>query len=281
MPNRVELADEGLLIDPDAMPISLLSLLAATLYVVAATLLYRRHKHTATPILLTVSVAVALHAYVLYANIFAAGGVNVRLADAGSLIAWITALAVLLATLSRTEMNLGLLIFPVAALAVLCGWLLPGRDLLISTTSAVRAGHSLLAILAFGCLGLAVAQALLLAYQDRQLRLQPPVVSTLLPPLESMETLLFRLIAVGFVLLTVALLTGVLFNHELSGAEFPITHHTVLSVAAWICFGLLLGGHRIYGWRGRNAVHWTLGGFAILFLGYFGSRFVLEIILNR
>ncbi len=269
------------MIDPDAMPISLLSLLAAALYLVAAALLYRRVKHTATPILLVIAMAVALHGYLLYVNIFAAGGVNVRLADAGSLVAWTTALAVMLAALCRTEMNLGLLIFPLAALAVLCGWLLPGRDSLISTTSAVRAGHSMLAILAFGSLGLAVAQALLLGYQDRQLRRQPPVVSTLLPPLESMETLLFRLIGVGFVLLTVALLTGVLFNHELSGAEFPITHHTVLSVAAWVCFGLLLGGHRRYGWRGRNAVRWTLGGFAILFLGYFGSRFVLEVILGR
>jgi ABC-type uncharacterized transport system permease subunit len=263
------------------MPISLLSLLAAALYIVTAALLFRRHKHTATPILLAVGTAVALHGYLLYVNIFAAGGVNVRLADAGSLIAWTTALALMLAALCRTEINLGLLIFPVAALAVLCGWLLPGRDYLISTTSAVRAGHSLLAILAFGSLGLAVAQALLLGYQDHQLRHQPPVVSTLLPPIESMEKLLFQLIAVGFVLLTIALLTGVLFDHDLTRADFPIGHHTVLSLAAWVCFGLLLGGHRLYGWRGRNAVRWTLGGFAILFLGYFGSRFVLEVILGR
>jgi len=36
-----------------------------------------------------------------------------------------------------------------------------------------------------------------------------------------------------------------------------------------------------YGWRGRTAVRWTLSGFITLLIAYFGSKYVLEIILGK
>ena len=89
------------------------------------------------------------------------------------------------------------------------------------------------------------------------------------------------MIAVGFVLLTFTLVSGVFFSEELFDKPLRFTHHTVLSIIAWAIFGVLLGGRRLYGWRGRTAVRWTLAGFTLLVLGYFGSKFVLEILLGR
>jgi ABC-type uncharacterized transport system permease subunit len=73
----------------------------------------------------------------------------------------------------------------------------------------------------------------------------------------------------------------VFFSEELFGKPLRFTHHIVLSIIAWAVFGMLLVGRRLYGWRGRTAVRWTLAGFTLLVLGYFGSKFVLEVLLGR
>jgi ABC-type uncharacterized transport system permease subunit len=54
-----------------------------------------------------------------------------------------------------------------------------------------------------------------------------------------------------------------------------------LSLLAWVIFCAILIGRQRYGWRGRIAVNWILAGFLFLLLGYFGSKFVLELILMR
>ena len=129
-------------------------------------------------------------------------------------------------------------------------------------------------------LGTAALLALMLAVQERALRRREfhPWLRAL-PPLADLETLLFRTIAVGFVLLTITLLTGVMFVHDLLSQH--LVHKTVLSVLSWLTFGGLLIGRRRYGWRGVKVVHWTLAAMALLVLAFFGSKFVLELVLRH
>jgi len=94
-----------------------------------------------------------------------------------------------------------------------------------------------------------------------------------------MEHFLFQLIAAGFALLTLALFTGLIFVQNLFAQH--LVHKTVLSLLAWLVFAVLLWGRWRFGWRGRTAIRWTLGGFASLMLAYFGSKLVLELILGR
>jgi ABC-type uncharacterized transport system permease subunit len=102
-----------------------------------------------------------------------------------------------------------------------------------------------------------------------------------LPPLLTLERLLFRILAAGFVLLTLTLATGVLFSEELFGKALRFNHKTLFAILSWLIFGGLLVGRWRYGWRGRRALRWTLAGFIALLLAYVGSRFVLEVILGR
>ena len=102
-----------------------------------------------------------------------------------------------------------------------------------------------------------------------------------LPPILSMERLLFQMIGVGFALLTVTLGSGILFSEAIFGKKLPFDHKTVFAFAAWGIFAALLLGRRIYGWRGRIALRWTLSGFLLLLLAYVGSRFVSEVLLGR
>ena len=96
-----------------------------------------------------------------------------------------------------------------------------------------------------------------------------------------MEKLLFRIIWIGFILLTLTLLSGVVFSREVFGQPLTFSHKTLFGFISWGVFAALLFGRQLYGWRGRIAVRWTLTGFATLLLAYIGSKFVLEIILNR
>jgi ABC-type uncharacterized transport system permease subunit len=96
-----------------------------------------------------------------------------------------------------------------------------------------------------------------------------------------MERLLFRLIALGFVLLTLTVISGVFFSEQLFGIPFRWEHKTIFTLLSWLLFGILLAGRHWRGWRGKTALTFTLIGFATLLLAYVGSRFVLEVVLHR
>jgi len=140
--------------------------------------------------------------------------------------------------------------------------------------------HAWIALLAFATLSLAALLALMLWFQERALR-QRQIHGWLraLPPLTQLEQLLFRTIGAGFVLLTLVLVTGMLFVHNLLTQH--LWHKTVLSALSWLVFGWLLFGRWRYGWRGPRAVKFTLSAMALLLLAFFGSKFVLELVLHR
>jgi ABC-type uncharacterized transport system permease subunit len=134
-------------------------------------------------------------------------------------------------------------------------------------------------MLAYSMLTLASGQAILTAIQSTQLRRRPGGFVRTLPPLQTMEALLFEMIGLGFVLLTVALVSGFHYLEDMFAQH--LVHKTALSIVAWIVFATLLWGRFRFGWRGRTALRWTLIGFAVLMLAYFGSKAVIELILHR
>jgi ABC-type uncharacterized transport system permease subunit len=225
--------------------------------------------------------ALVLHGATLYADLFGLE-LNLGLTNAASLIAWAITLLFLLAVLFQPVESLGLLILPLAALALLLEWLVPTQHLILPGASPLQSAHIVVSFLAYSLLSIAVVQGMMLGLQERALH-QRHAGGFLrnLPPLETMERLLFRMIGVGFALLTLTLVSGVFFSEAMFGKALRFTHHIVLPLIAWFAFGVLLVGRTLYGWRGRTAVRWTLAGFFLLVLGYFGSKFVVEVLLHR
>ena len=139
-----------------------------------------------------------------------------------------------------------------------------------------------IALLAYSLFTIASLHVLMMAMMERGLhRGNLPRFLQGLPPLLTMEQLLFRIIAAGFVLLTLTLASGILFSEALFGKPMSFTHKTVFGILSWIIFAALLAGRALYGWRGRVAMRWTLAGFLSLVLAYIGSKFVLEVLLQR
>jgi len=120
--------------------------------------------------------------------------------------------------------------------------------------------------------------SLLQLWRSRQLR-NLELNNETLPSLEFLETESFRWLAIGFALLSIALLTGFFFLYDLRAQHLP--HKVILSVISWAIFATLLVGRYWLGWRGKQAAKWVLSGFIILALAYFGSKIVLEVFLDR
>lgn len=232
------------------------------------------------PLLALALAAVALHAFVLAQTVVRPEGMNLGFFNALSFTGWIIALLLLASALARPVENLGIVLLPFTATTVILALLFPGTRLVTEPAQWRLELHILISITAYALLALAAVQALLLAVQERRLRARRlGGILRGLPPLVTMEALLFQMIGAGFGALTLSLLSGLFFLDDIFAQH--LVHKTVLSIAAWTVFGTLLWGRRRYGWRGRTAIRWTLTGFAVLGLAYFGSKLVLELVLQR
>lgn len=223
-------------------------------------------------------IGVILHTYILSQNILVEGGINLGFFNAASLVMWIILLLLMLSALTKPVENLGVILLPIAVIALALELHYPATHFLPPGSSWGLRIHVLISLLAYSLFTLASVQAVLLSIQDHHLRHRHPGgFIRALPPLQTMEVLLFEMIGLGFLLLTFALVSGFIFLDDIFAQR--MVHKTILSIIAWLVFGALLWGRFRFGWRGQKAITWTLVGFVVLMLAYFGSKFVLELIL--
>jgi len=229
-----------------------------------------------------VLVPLALHGWLLGGSLFLSDGLHLGVANAVSAILWLTVLIYWIGNFFYRLEGLQALVLPLAAAAVVLPALLPPAHALPNTHLPEFKIHLLISMLAYSLFTIASLHVLLMALLERRLH-DGTLTQVLqkLPPLLTMEALLFRIIWAGFVLLTLTLASGVIFSEELFGKAASFNHKTVFGVLSWLIFAALLAGRQTYGWRGRMAVRWTLAGFLTLVLAYIGSKFVLEVLLGR
>ena len=220
--------------------------------------------------------AVVLHALCLLGLIVTPAGYYLGVFAVGSLVALVAVAMVLLSTLSLPVGNLLIVLFPIAILGIASSLLVQGD---YPPGPLPAPGHIVLSLLAYSVLFIAACQALALAFQERRLRSTRSLRALqLMPPLQVMENLLFQMLWVGLALLSLSIVTGLLFLENMFAQR--VVQHAVLSMSSWVVFAILLWGRHTLGWRGRTAIRWTLAGFVILAIAYFGSKFVIEFLLT-
>ena len=233
----------------------------------------------AIPALLIGLVGLGLHLHLLSSAVLSDEGLALSLPNVVSIMGWQIAAIALIAATRRRIRGLSALILPVAALSVLIGSAGDVPDIIQKLSWEMRA-HILISVVAYTLLSIGAAIAVLMAMQDRSLRNRHPGrLIKVLPPLETMEQVLFATIHVGVILLTLSVFSGLIFVDNAFAQH--LVHKTVLSIVALVVFSLLLIGRWRFGWRGRRAIHWTLTGYSVLLLAYFGSRIILEFVLGK
>lgn len=200
-----------------------------------------------------------------------ASGPNFSLSAMIILIGAIVTLLFLIGCSQLPILRLGLIILPVNIICLCFALSWQSDPLYLTTSSKAMVAHILIAILTYSLISLATIQVMLYAYQERQLKARKePSLLLALPPLQTMETLFFRLLTAGFVMLSLTLITGVVFSEQF------FSHHILLTAAAWCLFAYLLFRHYKHGLRGSQALKLTIIGFILIQLGYFGTKLVLE-----
>ncbi len=261
------------------MDVLIISIAAMVCYLAAGLVALQSHRIGSSKawILGIGFVAICLHGLLLHAWIDIAAGQNLNFFNMLSLTTWLISIMIWVVVFIKPVDLLAVFVFPVSALSILLVILFPAQFIVKTAADPDTLFHILLAIVTFCVLCVAGLLAVLLAFQERLLRYKPQgVFIQRLPPLESMETLLFQVVSLGFVLLSVVLVTSLYFYHDILFAHIAIIQKSVMVLAAWIIFAVLLIGRYRWGWRGRKAIYGTLGGLLLLVIAYFGSKLVLN-----
>lgn len=267
------------------MPVfTLTSFAAAVLYATAAWQFLRKGRACQGNIWISaiLLVGIVIHAALLGASVFRPDAVHLGFSNAVSLIAWLSVSVYALTALKVTLPRIQGWMTGVAAVGVLLPLLLPDARAIPNSNAFGFRAHLVLSLLAYCLLFIAALQALLMSAFEKKLHHGASAAGMpCMPPLLTLESVLFKLIGAGFILLTLAVGSGILFSEEVFGKAMSFSHKTLFAILSWLVFGALLAGRMIWGWRGRLAVRWTITGFVMLLLAYVGSKFVLEVLLHR
>jgi ABC-type uncharacterized transport system permease subunit len=258
-----------------------LGIAAISLYLAATLFLAMRLRSKAEPPPMLsgpalTGLALLFHGLLLGRLLFQPDGINLGFFNSLTLLAWLCLLVGLTVSLKQSIQHIGLAIIPVNIITIVLALAVPPAGHTIHAPSILLQLHILLSILSYSLLSIGALLAILLSIRDYQLHNhRPGQIAQTLPPLQTLETGMFKLIAAGFIMLTLALASGFIFTDDW------FNHKIVFSCFAWLVFLILLCGRHVAGWRGRTAIRWTLGGTVLLMLAFLGTKLVLEIILER
>ena len=222
--------------------------------------------------------AIALHGFTTWGLMIIDAGLDLGLFKVLTLLALVINGLVWISGISKPIHNLFLALFPISVAILIMALTDAESSSPIILSSGLQI-HILLSVLAYSFLAIAATQALLCGYQNWQLKHKHQnALMRALPPLETMESLLFQAIWLGQVLLTLSLISGFLVYENLFAQQ--LVHKVVFSLLAWLVYAVLLVGRHYHGWRGKRAINWTWMGFVAILLGYIGSKFVIEFVLG-
>lgn len=199
-----------------------------------------------------------------------------------SLIVWLILVMYFAGSFFYNLKGLQLLLYPVAASSLLLAVFFPGKDTGYSISNFPFMLHIGTSLIAYGMFAIVTLLAVLILWLSRDLhkrRFSSLVV--FLPPLLSLEKLMFQGMWLGFVLLSISVIGGTLFSETVFGRSVVYNHKFVFGILSWLIYGGLLLKRVMVAWRGKHAAIWTIIGFFSLMLAYIGSKFVLEVILRR
>ena len=220
-----------------------------------------------------------LHIYLLSQGIFLEPGQNMSMTNVASLIAWLITMTMTVASFTLPNAILLPVVFSFAGIIVMLNLFVPDTYIMHIDVQPALLVHISLALFAYGCLMIALLYALQLSYINLRLKQkQASLLHSSLPPLMAVEQIFFKLLLTGLILLTLSLASGFVFLDDMFASGQA--HKTVFSILAWCVYGLVLVGHRQWGWRGKPVITATIIGSVLLTLAYFGSRFVKEVIIS-
>ena len=220
------------------------------------------------------------HAGLIYQTTFLAG-IDLNFANSLLITSWIGVLLYLLINASGQHKGFEYLTLVPALLFLFINPFMSGHNYLNETFSPLSILHIVFALLGYSLLAFGALFSIFLLYVEQNVRLKKlnNKIFSSSSPILNLENFLFRIYWLGFILLTITLISGSFFSDEIFQTPIIINHKLIFSICAWLIYAILLLGRILFGWRGKKAINFSLIAFIFLFLAYFGSKFVVEILL--
>lgn len=270
------------------MPIKpnvLLFELALALYFIASVigviLIFRGKKTTSLLIFLFSAAGFILHTAYIVMRYVKGGYIPVtNLHEASSFFSWCIVLLFFILE-ARYKIDLmGSFIMPIVLIFMISSSILP-REITPSLSPVLKSFwlgiHTTLAFLGDAAFAMACGVGIMYLIQERNLKSKH--LSRLfekLPSIHILDEINYRLITIGFPLLTLAIITGVLWANTAWGTYWRWDPKEVWSLITWIVYALVLHLRLTVGWRGKKAAILSIVGFAIVIFTFFGVNLLLK-----
>jgi ABC-type transport system involved in cytochrome c biogenesis permease subunit len=156
--------------------------------------------------------------------------------------------------------------------------LMPNLDALHSKRPELPAAwtsvHAALMSLSYGAFGLSAVAALMYLTQERNLKFHKlRAIFSLMPPIQRLETAAGRLLASGFILLTLGLLLGVVDLTQINNPHlYRSDPKIVWSVGVWLLYLALIVMRWRYAQGGRRFALSAIGSFVFVLLTFWGTN---------
>ena len=208
-------------------------------------------------------------------------GIDLSFSNALLMTSWVAVFLYWIINLKNQHKGFEYLTLVPALLFLAIHPLISEHNYLNDSYPVIAISHIIIALLGYSLLAFGALFSIFLLYVEKNVRskkINDLGFSSNLSILD-LEKGLFRIYWLGFFLLTITLVTGTFFSDQVFNTPLVLNHKLIFSVCAWLIYALLLLGRISFGWRGKKAIKFSLIAFMFLFLAYFGSKFVVEILL--
>ncbi len=199
--------------------------------------------------------------------------------EASSFFAWCVVLIFFLLEYRYKIGIMGSFILPVVFVLMLSSSVLPrGIHPLSPVLQSYWLGvHTLLAFLGNAAFAVAFGIGIMYLLQEHYLKSKRlHGLFQRLPSLQILDEINYRLISVGFPLLTLAIISGALWAERAWGSYWRWDPKEVWSMITWFIYALVLHVRLTAGWRGRRAAILSIIGFSVILFTFFGVNFLLK-----
>lgn len=221
--------------------------------------------------------AFGFNSLIFVMDVVARGGFpGIGLREGFALLAWALALLFILMEWGYGVSSLGAFVAPVIFFSAAAASIFhPGSHEVVREQWNLWLNlHIILVFLGHAAFALAATLGVMYIVQEKHLKEKR--FTTLffrLGAVGELDTMLYRTIMIGFPLLTLGMLSGAVYSRIEHGVFWSFHPKEIWSFIAWAIYGVLLYGHRTYGWHGRKAAFFAIAGFIAYLLAYLGLQF--------
>jgi cytochrome c-type biogenesis protein CcsB len=189
-----------------------------------------------------------------------------------SFFAWAVLLLFLIIEWRTHSRSLGVFVIPVAFLLLAFASISPGvsdqiQPLIPALQSNWLTVHVLTCFLGYASFAMAFALGIMYLLKGKG-------QSRLIPAADAVEELLYQSVMLGFVLLSLGIMTGSVWAQYAWGSYWSWDPKETWSLITWIVYAVMLHARSVRGWRGKRMAWLSLAGFASVLFTYLGVNYL-------